>query len=134
MEKEVKMNIALWILQGFLAAIFLIAGAIKVIKSKDELKVLGGEKMNWVDSISAVSVKLIGTIEVLAAIGLILPQLTGILPWLVPLAAFGLVLTMIGAVMLHQRRGDGPKAIVQVIILLVMAACTTYGRFDSIPV
>jgi uncharacterized membrane protein YphA (DoxX/SURF4 family) len=134
MEKEVKMNIALWILQGFLAAIFLIAGAIKVIKSKDELKALGGEKMNWVDSISAVSVKLIGTIEVLAAIGLILPQLTGILPWLVPLAAFGLVLTMIGAVMLHQRRGDGPKAIVQVIILLVMAAFTTYGRFDSIPV
>jgi len=128
------MNIALWILQGFLAAIFLIAGAIKVIKSKDELKALGGEKMNWVDSISAVSVKLIGTIEVLAAIGLILPQLTGILPWLVPLAAFGLVLTMIGAVMLHQRRGDGPKAIVQVIILLVMAAFTTYGRFDSIPV
>ena len=126
------MNIALWILQGFLAAIFLIAGAIKVIKSKDELKALGGEKMNWVDSISAVSVKLIGTIEVLAAIGLILPQLTGILPWLVPLAAFGLVLTMIGAVMLHQRRGDGPKAIVQVIILLVMAAFTTYGRFDSI--
>ena len=134
MEKEVKMNIALWILQGFLAAIFLIAGAIKVIKSKDELKALGGEKMNWVDSISAVSVKLIGTIEVLAAIGLILPQLTGILPWLVPLAAFGLVLTMIGAVMLHQRRGDGPKAIVQVIILLVMAAFTTYGRFDFIPV
>ena len=128
------MNIALWILQGFLAAIFLIAGAIRVIKSKDELKVLGGEKMNWVDSISAVSVKLIGTIEVLAAIGLILPQLTGILPWLVPLAAFGLVLTMIGAVMLHQRRGDGPKAIVQVIILLMMAAFTTYGRFDSIPV
>ena len=134
MEKEVKMNIALWILQGFLAAIFLIAGAIKVIKSKDELKALGGEKMNWVDSISAVSVKLIGTIEVLAAIGLILPQLTGILPWLGPLAAFGLVLTMIGAVMLHQRRGDGPKAIVQVIILLMMAAFTTYGRFDSIPV
>ena len=128
------MNIALWILQGFLAAIFLIAGAIKVIKSKDELKVLGGEKMNWVDSISAVSVKLIGTLEVLAAIGLILPQLTGILPWLVPLATFGLVLTMIGAVMLHQRRGDGPKAIVQVIILLMMAAFTTYGRFDSIPV
>ena len=134
MGKEVKMNIALWILQGFLAAIFLIAGAIKVIKSKDELKALGGEKMNWVDSISAISVKLIGTLEVLAAIGLILPQLTGILPWLVPLAAFGLVLTMIGAVMLHQRRGDGAKAIVQVIILLVMAAFTTYGRFDSIPV
>tara|TARA_B110000014_G_scaffold231527_1_gene193643 strand:+ start:466 stop:852 length:387 start_codon:yes stop_codon:yes gene_type:complete len=126
------MNISFWILQGFLAVIFLIAGAIKVIKSKDELKALGGDKMNWVDSFSTKSIKLIGTLEVLAAIGLILPQLTGILPWLVPLAAFGLVLTMIGAVMLHQRRGDGPKAIVQAFILLVMAAVTTYGRFNLI--
>ena len=126
------MNISFWILQGFLAVIFLIAGAIKVIKSKDELKALGGDKMNWVDSFSTKSIKLIGTLEVLAAIGLILPQLTGILPWLVPLAAFGLVLTMIGAVMLHQRRGDGPKAIVQALILLVMAAVTTYGRFNLI--
>ena len=134
MEKEGKMNIALWILQGFLAAIFLIAGAIKVIKSKDELKAFGGEKMNWVDSTSAISVKLIGTLEVLAAIGLILPQLTGILPWLVPLAAFGLVLTMIGAMKLHLRRGDGLKPLVMNVILLLMAAFTTYGRFDSIPV
>jgi|TARA_B110000967_G_C18355057_1_gene303198 hypothetical protein len=128
------MNIALWILQGFLAIIFLIAGGIKVIKSKDELKALGGEKMNWVDSTSAISVKLIGTLEVLAAIGLILPQLTGIMPGLVPLAAFGLVLTMIGAMIFHHLRGEGPKAIMPVVILLLMAAFTTYGRFDFIPV
>ena len=126
------MNIALWILQGFLATIFLIAGGIKVIKSKDELKALGGEKMNWVDSTSAISVKLIGTLEVLAAIGLILPQLTGIMPGLVPLAALGLVSTMIGAMIIHQLRGEGPKAIMPVVILLLMAAFTTYGRFDFI--
>ena len=126
------MNIALWILQGFLAIIFLIAGGIKVIKSKDELKALGGEKMNWVDSTSAISVKLIGTLEVLAAIGLILPQLTGIMPGLVPLAALGLVSTMIGAMIIHQLRGEGPKAIMPVVILLLMAAFTTYGRFDFI--
>ena len=128
------MNIALWILQGFLAIIFLIAGGIKVIKSKDELKALGGEKMNWVDSTSAISVKLIGTLEVLAAIGLILPQLTGIMPGLVPLAAFGLVSTMIGAMIIHQLRGEGPKAIMPVVILLLMAAFTTYGRFYLIGV
>ena len=128
------MNIALWILQGFLATIFLIAGGIKVIKSKDELKALGGEKMNWVDSTSAISVKLIGTLEVLAAIGLILPQLTGIMPGLVPLAALGLVSTMIGAMIIHQLRGEGPKAIMPVVILLLMAAFTTYGRFDFISV
>ena len=128
------MNITLWILQGFLAVLFLVFGYMRVIKSKDELKEMGGEKMKWVEDISDSNLKLIGILEVSAAIGLILPQLTGILPWLVPLAAFGLVLTMIGAVMLHQLRGDGPKAIVQVIILLVMAAFTTYGRFDFIPV
>ena len=134
MERKKKMNITLWILQGFLAVLFLVFGYMRVIKSKDELKEMGGGKMQWVDDLSDSNLKLIGILEVLAAIGLILPQLTGILPWLVPLAAFGLVLTMIGAVMLHQRRGDGPKAIVQVIILLMMAAFTTYGRFDSIPV
>ena len=134
MERKKIMNITLWILQGFLAVLFLVFGYMRVIKSKDELKEIGGEKMKWVDDISDSNLKLIGILEVLAAIGLILPQLTGILPWLVPLAAFGLVLTMIGAVIFHQLRGDGPKAIVQVIILLVMAAFTTYGRFDSIPV
>ena len=134
MERKKKMNITLWILQGFLAVLFLVFGYMRVIKSKDELKEMGGEKMQWVDDLSDSNLKLIGILEVLAAIGLILPQLTGILPWLVPLAAFGLVLTMIGAVMLHQRRGDGPTAIVQVIILLMMAAFTTYGRFDLIPV
>ena len=106
----------------------------RVIKSKDELKEMGGEKMQWVDDISDSNLKLIGILEVLAAIGLILPQLTGILPWLVPLAAFGLVLTMIGAMKLHLRRGDGLKPLVMNVILLLMAAFTTYGRFDSIPV
>ena len=100
------MNITLWILQGFLAVLFLVFGYMRVIKSKDELKEMGGEIMQWVDDISDSNLKLIGILEVSAAIGLILPQLTGILPWLVPLAAFGLVLTMIGAMKLHLRRGD----------------------------
>ena len=86
------------------------------------------------DDISDSNLKLIEIIEVLAAIGLILPQLTGILPWLVPIAAFGLVLTMIGAMKLHLRRGDGLKPLVMHVILLLMAAFTSYGRFDSIPV
>ena len=134
MEKEVKMNIALWILQGFLAVLFLVFGYMRVIKSKDELKEMGGGKMQWVDDLSDSNLKLIGILEVLAAIGLILPQLTGILPWLAPLAAFGLALTMIGAMKLHLRRGDGLNPLVMNVILLLMAAFTTYGRFDFIPV
>ena len=123
------MNIALWIVQGLLAVVFLMAGFMKVSKSKDELIETGGERMAWVESLSAGNVKLIGIVEVLAAIGLILPQLTGILPWLTPLAAVGLVFTMIGAIILHVRRGDGAQAIVVNVVLLLMAAFVAYGRF-----
>ena len=56
------------------------------------------------------------------------------MPWLVPLAAFGLVSTMIGAMIIHQLRGEGQKAIMPVVILLLMAAFTTYGRFYLIGV
>lgn len=127
------MNIALWILQGLLAAMFLMAGFMKASKSKDEIKESGGERMAWVDDISANNIKLIGILEILAGIGLILPQLTGILPWLTPLAAIGLALTMIGALMLHVRRGDGVQAIVTNVVILLLAAFVAYGHFVLIP-
>ena len=62
--------------------------------------------------------------------GLILPQLTGILPWLVTISSFGLVITMLIAMLIHLRRRDGAKAIMINIILLVMAAFISYGRFE----
>jgi uncharacterized membrane protein YphA (DoxX/SURF4 family) len=127
------MNIALWIVQILLAVVFLMAGFMKVSKSKDELIETGGERMAWVESLSAGNVKLIGIVEVLAGIGLILPQLTGILPWLTPLAAVGLVFTMIGAIILHVRRGDGAQAIVMNVVLLLMASFVAYGRFALVP-
>lgn len=101
------MNITLWILQGLLAAIFLMAGIMKVSSSKEGLKDKSGERMAWVDSFPERNIKLIGILEILAAVGLILPLATGILPWLTPLAAIGLVLTMIGAIALHVQRADG---------------------------
>lgn len=127
------MNIALWILQGLLAVMFLMAGIMKATKSKEEIKESGGERMAWVDSVSAGNVRLIGILELLAAIGLILPQITGILPWLTPLAAVGLVLTMIGAATLHVQRGDGAQAIVMNVVLLALAAFVAYGRFVIVP-
>lgn len=123
------MNIILWILQGLLAAMFLMAGFMKASRSKDELKEKGGGRMDWTDDLSANNIKLIGIVEVLAGIGLLLPQMTGILPWLTPLAALGLVLTMVGAIILHIRRGDGPQAIVPNIVFLLFAAFVAYGRF-----
>mgnify|MGYP001819961909 FL=1 len=127
------MNIVLWILQALLAIVFLMAGFMKLSQSKDGLKEKGGERMAWVDSVSANNIKLIGLLEVLAAVGLILPQLTGILPVLTPLAAVGLVLTMLGAIILHVRRGDGAQAIVTNVVLLLIAAFVAYGRFVLVP-
>ncbi len=108
-------------------------GFLKVSKSKDELKEMGGERMNYADSVSASNMRLIGIVEVLIGFGLILPQLTGILPWLTPLAAVGFVCTMIGAAALHVRRGDGAQSIVTNIVLLLLAVVVAYGRFVLIP-
>ncbi len=124
------MNIALWIVQGLLALVFLMAGLMKVSKSKDEIKKIGGKQMIWVDDVSANTIKLIGILELLAGIGLILPQLTGILPWLTPLAAVGLVLTMIGAMIVNVRNRI---TIIKNIVLLLLAAFIVYGRFVLIP-
>ena len=69
---------------------------------------------------------MIGIVELLAGIGLILP-------WLTPLAAVGLVLTMIGAMPLPLRRGDRVQAIVTIIVLILLAAYVADGRFVLIP-
>ncbi len=98
-----------------------------------DIKEKGGERMAWVDSLSNNNVKIISILEVIAAIGLILPQVTGVLPWLTPLAAVGLVLTMIGAMALHAKRGDGAPAIITNAVLLLIAAFVAFGRFVLVP-
>lgn len=118
------MNVLLWIIQGLLAVFFFMTGITKVMQPKEKLK----SNMPWVEDVADNHVKLIGVTQLLAVAGLILPQLTGILPWLTPLAAIGLVLTMIGAMMLHYRRGERlPIAINGVLLLL--SAFVAYGRF-----
>jgi uncharacterized membrane protein YphA (DoxX/SURF4 family) len=118
-------NVALWIIAGLLAVAFLAAGAMKVVRTKEQLAEAG---MAWVEDFSPGMVKLIGALEVLAAIGLILPAVLDIAPVLVPLAALGLVLMMIGAVVVHVRRKEVP-AMVPSVVLLVLAAIVAWGRF-----
>lgn len=122
------MNIALWIVQGILAVMFMMAGFMKASKPKEEL----ATNMGWVEDFSANNIKLIGILEILAAVGLILPPLTGILPWLAPLAAVGLILTMIGAAVTHSRRGEN-QMIGMNVMLLLLAAFVAYGRFFLAP-
>lgn len=126
------MSIVLWVIQGLLALAFLAAGFMKVTRSKDQMKE-AGERMAWVDDLSEMQIRAIGVLEVLGALGLILPILTGILPILTPLAAVGLILTMLGAIMLHVRRGDGAQAIMVNVVLLLLAVFVAYGRFVIVP-
>lgn len=118
------MNVALWIIQIVLAAAFLIAGTTKVLTPKPTLR----ERMAWVDDFSQTSVRLIGTAEILGALGLVLPAVTGIAPILTPIAALGLIVVMIGAAITHVRRKE-PAIVPANIVLLVLAAVVAWGRF-----
>jgi uncharacterized membrane protein YphA (DoxX/SURF4 family) len=119
------MNVVLWIIAGLLAAAFLAAGLMKVTGKREQLL----EKMPWVEDFSQGQVKAIGALEALGAIGLILPAATGIAPILTPLAAVGLALTMIGAVVVHLRRGDGVGTAVPSMVLGLLALLVAWGRF-----
>ncbi|GAA0987570.1 DoxX family protein [Acrocarpospora macrocephala] len=123
------MNIALWIITGLLAVIFLASGAVKLIQPKEKLAASG---MGFAEDFSAGAVKAIGTLEILAAVGLILPALLDIAPVLVPLAAVGLVLLMIGASITHLRRHEA-QAIVVNLAFLALAALVAWGRFGPSP-
>lgn len=119
------MNVVLWIIAGLLAAAFLAAGLMKLAQPKEKLAASG---MAWTEDVSAGQVKAIGGLEVLAAIGLILPAALDIVPVLVPLAAVGLVIIMIGAAVTHARRGE-TQAIAANVVLLALAAVVAWGRF-----
>jgi uncharacterized membrane protein YphA (DoxX/SURF4 family) len=123
------MNIVLWVVQILLALAFLMAGIMKSTQPIVKLAV----RMAWVKAMKPPQlVRLIGILEILAAIGLILPAVTGILPWLTPVAAIGLVLTMIGAMIVHARIGEGSR-IAPNIVLLLLAAFVVVGRFAVMP-
>jgi hypothetical protein len=121
------MNIALWIAQVILALDFGIHGYEMVSLTMTPL--MG---FTYITAISPRSRRFIGTAEILAAFGLILPGLTGILPWLTPLAAVGLIIVMIGAIPFHLRRKEYMNIILNVI-LLALALFVAYGRFVVLP-
>ena len=121
------MNIALWIAAGLLAVAFLAAGLMKITGKREQMI----ERMPWVADFSQGQVKAIGAVEVLGAIGLILPALTGIAPVLVPLAATGLAITMVLAAVMHLRRGDGVASVVPNIVLFALAVFVAWGRFGA---
>lgn len=121
------MNIALWIIAGLLAVASLAGGAMKLIQPKEKLAASG---LAWVEDFSAGTVKAIGALEVLAAVGLILPAVLDIAPVLVPLAAVGLGLLMVGAIFTHLRRHEA-KVIGVNLAVLALAVLVAWGRFGA---
>ncbi|WP_411110534.1 DoxX family protein [Streptomyces sp. c-19] len=121
------MNLALWIVTGLLAAAYLLGGAFKVITPKEKI-VASGRSARWAEDFSAGGVKTIGALEVLAAVGLVLPAVLGSAPVLVPLAALGLVLMMTGAAITRIRRHEMTFLVVD-LAYLALAAFVVWGRF-----
>jgi hypothetical protein len=119
------MNVALWIVAGVLAVAMLGSGLMKVAQPREKLIKSG---MGWAEDFSPNTVKLIGALEALGAVGLILPALLDIAPVLVPVAATGLAITMAGAVIVHLRRKEY-QAIAPSAVFLLLALFVAWGRF-----
>jgi hypothetical protein len=119
------MNVALWIIAGLLAVAALASGTKKLTQPMEKLAASG---WGWVEDLGGGTVRAIGTLEVLAAVGLILPAVLDIAPVLVPLAAVGLVLLMLGAIITHLRRREA-QSIVAPLALLALAVFVAWGRF-----
>jgi hypothetical protein len=121
------MNLALWIIAGLLAAVFLIAGANKLFIPREKLaKAPGG---GWVLDFSPRFVKTLGAVEILGAAGLILPAALGIAPILVPLAAVGLATIMTGAAIVTTRRHEPKHALLNLtyLALITFVAISRFG-------
>lgn len=118
------MDTALWIAQWILAVAFLASGGMKLVRSREQM----ARSMPVMEDVSPGALKLIGIAEVLGGLGVVLPSWLGILPWLTPLAAAGLVLLMVGAVGAHLRRGEvamsGPA-----LFLLLVVGFVAWGRW-----
>jgi hypothetical protein len=123
-----KLNVALWIGAGILAVVLLVAGSAKLLVPKEKLAGMGGAASRWVEDFSPRALKAIGIVELLGAIGLIVPAAVGIAPVLVPLAATGAVLLFVGAVIMRLRRGERATVIGD-LVYLAIAAFVAWGRF-----
>jgi uncharacterized membrane protein YphA (DoxX/SURF4 family) len=119
------MNLALWIIAIVLAVAFAGSGLMKLVVPKDKLVTAG---QGWAQDFSPTNIRLIGLVEILGAVGLVLPAAVHIAPILVPLAAVGLALVMVGAIVVHARRKE-PMNIAVNVVLIALAVVVAWGRF-----
>ena len=119
-------NTWLWILAGFVALIFLGTGLLKLTTPRERLMEAG---IGWTEDFSQQTIRLLGVAEVLGAIGLVLPGLLGIVPILVPVAASCLAVVMLGAIVVHVRRGELLPDALRALALLSCCVIVAVYRF-----
>ena len=108
------METALGIAQVLLAAIFLATGLTKLTQPRAQL---AAGPMSWAADVTDAEFRAVGLLEVLGALGLVLPGALGIAPVLTPVAAVGLALTMVGAIATHVRKGETDRLAVPIVLL-----------------
>ena len=118
------MNIALWIAQGLLAAMYLMAGSVKTFQAAK-----AKEQFPWAKNRSDAFVHFVGTSELLGGLGLILPLVTGILPWLTVLAAVGLTLLQLLAIFTEHMPKREYNVLPVNILLLALSTFVVVGRW-----
>ncbi|ACU85626.1 DoxX protein [Brachybacterium faecium DSM 4810] len=123
------MDLLLWILAFALAAIFAASGVVKLATARDQQI----DRTPYVEDFPQLVIRGIGALEILGAIGLLLPALTGVATVLVPMAAAGLSITMVLAALVHVRRGDGTAAALPSILLAILSVFVAWSRFGPYP-
>lgn len=118
------MNIVLWIIQILLALLFLFAGGSKLVMSAEQMQNLASP--NQVH-LPILFIRFIGVVELLGGLGLVLPGLLGMKMGLTPLAAIGLTIVMVGAVIITIA-GDGIVMAITPLIVGLLCAFVAYGR------
>ena len=120
------MNIVLWVLQVLLALAFFAHGLLFLIPPPDIATQMNASMPRWFSLF-------LGVAEILAAIGLILPGLTRILPWLVTWAVVGIMIVMVAATLFHLARSEWSSALIT-FLLLAMATYLAYMRARVMPI
>jgi len=121
------MSVSLWVVQGFLAVVFLVTGMAKLTQPR--LKMAAG-MMSWAADVSDQQFRAVGMLEVLGAIGVILPAALNIAPQLSGLAAAGLALLMVGAAATHLKLHETSR-LAAPIVLLALAALVAVVRLTG---
>lgn len=123
------METVIWIIQGLLAAVFFAAGLTKLTQPREKL---AAGQMAWAADLTDGQVKGIGALEVLAALGLVLPAALDVVPILTAFAASGVVLLMIGAARTHLSRDEAQMVPVNLVLggLALFVAIERFGPYS----